>query len=148
MLIVGELQGRGDGARVGDDSQERYSRARRMMLSQVPMRSVVHHQVGRLMLDAEVEDADDMRVHQVAQLARFREKVLGGMGIYLDVQDFDGNLTLEVDVLAQVDVGKGTFPQQAGQPVVAQTLPYAIRSEEHTSELQSRRDLVCRLLLE
>src|SRR5438874_8149373 len=25
---------------------------------------------------------------------------------------------------------------------------YTIRSEEHTSELQSRRDLVCRLLLE
>src|SRR5690349_21943533 len=27
-------------------------------------------------------------------------------------------------------------------------LPLAPRSEEHTSELQSRRDLVCRLLLE
>src|SRR5215471_17629698 len=27
-------------------------------------------------------------------------------------------------------------------------LPWARRSEEHTSELQSRRDLVCRLLLE
>src|SRR5204863_8667007 len=27
-------------------------------------------------------------------------------------------------------------------------LPYSSRSEEHTSELQSRRDLVCRLLLE
>src|SRR6266576_4767305 len=27
-------------------------------------------------------------------------------------------------------------------------LPEAARSEEHTSELQSRRDLVCRLLLE
>src|SRR6266496_6029335 len=26
--------------------------------------------------------------------------------------------------------------------------PWACRSEEHTSELQSRRDLVCRLLLE
>src|SRR5438874_4556191 len=26
--------------------------------------------------------------------------------------------------------------------------PKALRSEEHTSELQSRRDLVCRLLLE
>src|SRR5438874_4883174 len=26
--------------------------------------------------------------------------------------------------------------------------PPAVRSEEHTSELQSRRDLVCRLLLE
>src|SRR5690349_23714008 len=30
----------------------------------------------------------------------------------------------------------------------AQHLPAPIRSEEHTSELQSRRDLVCRLLLE
>src|SRR5438874_4946720 len=27
-------------------------------------------------------------------------------------------------------------------------LPGTVRSEEHTSELQSRRDLVCRLLLE
>src|SRR5690349_23115124 len=26
--------------------------------------------------------------------------------------------------------------------------PHSLRSEEHTSELQSRRDLVCRLLLE
>src|SRR5438874_13582449 len=30
----------------------------------------------------------------------------------------------------------------------ASSLPGAKRSEEHTSELQSRRDLVCRLLLE
>src|SRR5690349_22798262 len=37
-----------------------------------------------------------------------------------------------------------------GQPVFAQVagLPQPPRSEEHTSELQSRRDLVCRLLLE
>src|SRR5438445_4627910 len=28
------------------------------------------------------------------------------------------------------------------------TIPYTTRSEEHTSELQSRQDLVCRLLLE
>src|SRR5690349_22518810 len=30
----------------------------------------------------------------------------------------------------------------------ASAASFAIRSEEHTSELQSRRDLVCRLLLE
>src|SRR2546428_7554427 len=30
----------------------------------------------------------------------------------------------------------------------AQDIEFAIRSEEHTSELQSRSDLVCRLLLE
>src|SRR6266403_6320442 len=32
--------------------------------------------------------------------------------------------------------------------VVAPALVRELRSEEHTSELQSRRDLVCRLLLE
>ena len=31
--------------------------------------------------------------------------------------------------------------------LIADALDYAIRSEEHTSELQSRRNLVCRLLL-
>src|SRR5438874_9395009 len=31
---------------------------------------------------------------------------------------------------------------------VMRTISEALRSEEHTSELQSRRDLVCRLLLE
>src|SRR5690349_23509795 len=38
--------------------------------------------------------------------------------------------------------GEGVIYQNRGRTVVAG------RSEEHTSELQSRRDLVCRLLLE
>src|SRR5690349_23889748 len=33
-------------------------------------------------------------------------------------------------------------------PPASQCVPLPLRSEEHTSELQSRRDLVCRLLLE
>src|SRR3712207_8480311 len=33
-------------------------------------------------------------------------------------------------------------------PVAATVVPDAVRSEEHTSELQSRQYLVCRLLLE
>jgi hypothetical protein len=110
VLFVGELQGRGDGPRVGDDSQERYSRARRVKLSQITIRSIVHHQERGLVLDAEVEDTDDMRMHQVAQMTSCCEEVLGGMRIYLGVQDFDGNLAIEVDVFAQVDVGKGTYP--------------------------------------
>src|SRR5204863_9589455 len=35
-----------------------------------------------------------------------------------------------------------------GNPYEIPKKPFALRSEEHTSELQSRRDLVCRLLLE
>src|SRR3712207_6896829 len=37
-------------------------------------------------------------------------------------------------------------PQQVGQPRARE--PEVVRSEEHTSELQSRQYLVCRLLLE
>src|SRR5215469_18465850 len=45
--------------------------------------------------------------------------------------------------------GGGSIDQLAGRlacPIGAALSPH--RSEEHTSELQSRRDLVCRLLLE
>src|SRR5690606_42092302 len=35
-----------------------------------------------------------------------------------------------------------------GEPNIAPRLPRHLRSEEHTSELQSRENLVCRLLLE
>src|SRR5699024_12208763 len=40
--------------------------------------------------------------------------------------------------------------QSVGEPVSVRVEPgsQAVRSEEHTSELQSRFDLVCRLLLE
>src|SRR5690606_42116753 len=47
-----------------------------------------------------------------------------------------------------VDVAKAT---RLGANLVGQAaavLPSAMRSEEHTSELQSRENLVCRLLLE
>src|SRR5690349_24076522 len=37
------------------------------------------------------------------------------------------------------------FPERDARP---RALAPRVRSEEHTSELQSRRDLVCRLLLE
>src|SRR5438874_3546192 len=46
------------------------------------------------------------------------------------------------------------FPQtyavgaQFGVVLVPMAVDPSVRSEEHTSELQSRRDLVCRLLLE
>src|SRR5437868_9158474 len=36
----------------------------------------------------------------------------------------------------------------SGEPVSVRQVAMEIRSEEHTSELQSRFDLVCRLLLE
>src|SRR2546422_4080403 len=60
---------------------------------------------------------------------------------------------LEVGAFATLNQGFGSRPVEAEMPypgVVVNGLPttYAGRSEEHTSELQSRLHLVCRLLLE
>src|SRR5690606_39315963 len=41
-----------------------------------------------------------------------------------------------------VAVGKGNIP------TIVHGMGFSVRSEEHTSELQSRENLVCRLLLE
>src|SRR5690349_23422537 len=49
-------------------------------------------------------------------------------------------LRLDVDEMDVDAVDGGDELRQRGEP--------ALRSEEHTSELQSRRELVCRLLLE
>src|SRR5690606_40052687 len=45
-------------------------------------------------------------------------------------------------------VGDMIYMMQQLAPGKYKTSHYAIRSEEHTSELQSRENLVCRLLLE
>src|SRR5690606_39890270 len=42
----------------------------------------------------------------------------------------------------------GTLANSVWCPPAALVLPIVARSEEHTSELQSRENLVCRLLLE
>src|SRR5690625_6297231 len=60
---------------------------------------------------------------------RMRLKALRRLGLYVARQtDFDGNLTID--------------------HIIEQRRILEQRSEEHTSELQSRGQLVCRLLLE
>src|SRR6266496_6366448 len=57
---------------------------------------------------------------------------------------------LKVDLPAVQAVSEQVVEATGIQPVwrILQVAPVLLRSEEHTSELQSRRDLVCRLLLE
>src|SRR5205814_9174237 len=53
---------------------------------------------------------------------------------------------LAADEVVRLDAGRALVDRR--DPRVAQVLRRAGRSEEHTSELQSLRHLVCRLLLE
>src|SRR5207249_8860901 len=67
----------------------------------------------------------------------------------VDLQD--GTLQAFADTIlpgrptTRTDLGNEVHPQAIAG---VDSLPGAVRSEEHTSELQSRFDLVCRLLLE
>src|SRR5690606_41665598 len=54
---------------------------------------------------------------------------------------------LDVEVLGRVEGDRGG-ELVGGPSVVGPTVRVGHRSEEHTSELQSRENLVCRLLLE
>src|SRR5436309_10025027 len=65
---------------------------------------------------------------------------------------FNDTATTEIYTLSLHDAlpisGADGQPQRAGPPGVHHPRARGWRSEEHTSELQSRENLVCRLLLE
>src|SRR6266403_922278 len=81
-----------------------------------------HHQVNGA--DAAVADAAALRAQFIVDVAAPHQ----GLFLILPVARRQSALNLALGV--------------------AQDFAVASRSEEHTSELQSRRDLVCRLLLE
>src|SRR2546428_8317512 len=63
-----------------------------------------------------------------------------------------GGLHLELERDGEGDVERGEIRKELGVGVKRMNVPLPVlvhaRSEEHTSELQSRSDIVCRLLLE
>src|SRR5690349_23890084 len=62
-------------------------------------------------------------------------------------EDFDRHNSVECAVLSLQNHSHPPCPDHARDLVGSEPSQH-VRSEEHTSELQSRRDLVCRLLLE
>src|SRR3712207_8476673 len=67
-------------------------------------------------------------------------------------QELDGARARIADALARLDRGlshaRAQLGREHGRGRLLDELLVAARSEEHTSELQSRQYLVCRLLLE
>ena len=77
-----------------------------MKLAQVAKGCVVHHQKGDLGLQPKVEHANDVGMHQAADMACFGKKVGQGGIVHLSAQDFDSDRGVQIEVLAQVDIGK------------------------------------------
>src|SRR5438874_10425415 len=77
------------------------------------------------------------------------EDLVYDLEINFDDAAHGANREIEVPRLAQCSVCGGSGAQPGSQRKTCKTCyGRGQRSEEHTSELQSRRDLVCRLLLE
>ena len=107
-LVMGILQGRSDIRDIADDGLEGNPAAARMAFAQSPTRRVLHHQIGHFLRKTKVENANNMRVIQVAQLTGFNEKVPHCIRGQMGVEHFDGNQRVEVDLFRQVHIGKAT----------------------------------------
>src|SRR5687768_18285009 len=57
-------------------------------------------------------------------------------------------ISLETPPPESGDIPAGSAPEATTEPILSMSSSSEERSEEHTSELQSRLHLVCRLLLE
>src|SRR2546428_9958061 len=75
----------------------------------------------------------------------------GGFAMSMAELETGARLGLGVRVIVLVDDALSQIrasQERKGYPVTGTTFGAIDRSEEHTSELQSRSDIVCRLLLE
>src|SRR2546429_7049025 len=78
----------------------------------------------------------------------FRSLDLGDRWSFYCVLDEAGEVLLEQKLPTTPEVMKQTFARIPRSLIALETGTHSPRSEEHTSELQSRLHLVCRLLLE
>src|SRR5690625_6188881 len=93
-------------------------------------------------------------VQEIVKLANEEEVpfTLLGNGSNLIIKDGGiRGIVMNLGKLAEMNVNKTTLVVQSGAKIIQasrEALANKLRSEEHTSELQSRGHLVCRLLLE
>src|SRR2546422_1147974 len=80
----------------------------------------------------------------------FRSHVLGAKGAAALISTARAfpERAAALDLPEAAGANRALFYDRAGRPQSAAELYASLRSEEHTSELQSRLHLVCRLLLE
>src|SRR5258707_4821161 len=97
-----------------------------MKLAQCPIRCIIHHQERGSSFNPKIENTNDMRMSKTNQCSRFRTKSMNILTSQLTVQDFDGSLGLQVNMLTQVDLCKTTPAKQACNLIIAKLLSYTI----------------------
>src|SRR5258708_27544302 len=121
-LVVRVLEGISHLLHVRDNRWEREPLPSCNPLAQRSAWCVIHHQVRRLLLYPVVQQANDMRMHEADQRLRFAQKAIGRFRGQGRGKDLDGRLTLQVHLLAQVDVSKPARSQQTREAIIPELL--------------------------
>ncbi len=94
---------------------------------------IFYHQKRRAVLHGEIEHAHNVRMGEICQGLCFLHKAGGVLFAELCVKNFEGRTAFEVDMLAQVDLGKASLAKEPSQAVVAQLLALTPSRVGHAS---------------
>ena len=81
---------------------------------------MLYDEEGKALLHGEIEHAHNVGMGETRQQLGFAHKVGCILLAEPGVQDFEGSLTLEIDMLPQVDLGEAAPAQQAQQAVISE----------------------------
>lgn len=112
-LLVGILEGFGHLLDVGQKRGQGKARPSGIASAQGAVGGVLHDQIGQAVLHAKVQHAHDMRMFESGDGARLGEKVGQIIFPQAGMQDFDGGLALEMEMLGEVDLCEAAFAEQA-----------------------------------
>jgi hypothetical protein len=98
-----------------------------MSLAQRAIKGIIHDKVRRFAIHAKVCDAYDIGMDQAGDGLSFLQEALHVIFVrHFDLEDFDGDLRFEVDMLAKVAFGESPTPDETNDAVVAKLLIYMV----------------------
>src|SRR5437016_5019639 len=121
-----------------------------MALAERPMGSILYHQKRSAILYCEIQHAHNVRMSETCQRLCLLHEAGGVLVAELCIKDFKGGEGLEVDMLAQVDLGKASLAEEASKLVVAQLLtltPSTIGHHSTSSDLFPWYNFILRIWL-
>src|SRR5579863_522325 len=126
FAIMGILQGSSHLLHIGDDGSRWQTTALWVTLAQGAVGGIVHDEKRRARVNAEVEHTHDMRMFETGNGASFIEKAFDIFVCQPHLEDFDGGLRSEINMLAEVDIAEAALSYQARKAVVAKLLSYTV----------------------
>src|SRR3989442_6700769 len=100
------------------------------------MDSVAHDQEGRGVFDTILQYPHDVWMLQVGDGAGFHVEALHSIGCQLGIQDLDGGLCAQVNMLTKVDFGEAPPSHQANKAVVAKLLAHTVNHAHISFEMR------------